>query len=306
MFTPPLGERRYALEGVTGAILDDAVPVLVQPGDQADILPGLHPGRRFRVGGVVHRVDESQPCEGGERRGSGVQQGNEYQGIPRGLARIGHLGDGKKTYDDVGQAGGAGHQHQGDGKHVDHALAPIRVGNKTQVHQHPVQFFQHSQSRPVQHLGGQAQLRHRVARDQQRDEDRRRYIGKNHDAILRHLGIGNAFHAAQHGIEEHHRHADKHAGRDLNLQETGEHHPYAAHLPRHIGKADEHQADHGHHAGGMGIIALADEVRHGVLAELAQVRRQQQRQQDVAAGPAHQVHRSVITGKGDHAGDGNE
>jgi hypothetical protein len=49
-----------------------------------------------------------------------------------------------------------------------------------------------------------------------------------------------------------------------------------------------------------------DEIRHGKLAELAQVRRQQHCQHHIAAGPAHQIGRPIAADEGNNPGQRNK
>ena len=56
-----------------------------------------------------------------------------------------------------------------------------------------------------------------------------------------------------------------------------------------------------HDARRLRIKPVADEFRNRELAELAQIRRKQQGQQDVTPGPAHQVLRALKTEKRDQA-----
>ena len=82
--------------------------------------------------------------------------------------------------------------------------------------------------------------------------------------------------------------------------------PDAAHLTGDVGEGDEDRADHRDDARDLRVVPIAHEVGDGELAELAQVGREQQRQQHVAAGPAHQVDRAVHAGEGDDAGHRDE
>ena len=68
----------------------------------------------------------------------------------------------------------------------------------------------------------------------------------------------------------------------------------AAHLSRDVRKRHEDRADDGNDARGVGVVPVSNEVRHGELAELSKVGREQQREQDVAAGPAHEVNGAVV------------
>jgi hypothetical protein len=77
-------------------------------------------------------------------------------------------------------------------------------------------------------------------------------------------------------------------------------------LAGHVGEGNEDRTENGHQPRGLRVIAVADEIRHGELAELAQVGREQERQQHVAAGPADQIHGARVAHERDHAGHGNE
>ena len=149
-------------------------------------------------------------------------------------------------------------------------------------------------------------MRDGVAGDLQGNENGGYCIGKNEDDILNDLRVGNALHAAEHGVKEHNAHADKEAGVVVRFQESRARHAHPFHLPDDIGDGNENQAHHGHHAGGLGVKAFADEFRHGELAVFAQVRREKQREQDIPAGPAHEKYRTAIAAKGDEARHGNK
>src|SRR3546814_2088159 len=56
----------------------------------------------------------------------------------------------------------------------------------------------------------------------------------------------------------------------------------------------------------IGVVTITNEVGHGELAELAQVRCQQQRQQHVTASPAHQIDSAVVAHERDQTGHRNE
>jgi hypothetical protein len=85
-------------------------------------------------------------------------------------------------------------------------------------------------------FAAKADLRNRVAGEHNGDENGRHHVGKNQDAKLGYLGVGNAFHTAQNGIKKHDNHPDNNACLDLNFQEAGEYNAHAPHLPGHIGK----------------------------------------------------------------------
>jgi hypothetical protein len=106
--------------------------------------------------------------------------------------------------------------------------------------------------------------------------------------------------------QEHDRHADDDAGGDVHLKKAREHDADTAHLSSDVGEGHEQRAHHRHQPRGIAVVAVADEVGHGELAELAQVGRQQQGQQHVATGPAEQIHRAVVAHEGNQPGHGDE
>ena len=198
------------------------------------------------------------------------------------------------------QARGADHQGQGEQRHVEPGVVQAGVVVEAQVHQDLVEACQKRHARV--HVGGeQAQLRDRIAGELQRDEHRRDRVGDDQHDVLRHLGIGDALHAAQHRVHEHHRRGDQQAGVGVDLQEARERHAGAGHLPDHVGDRDHQQRRHRHQPRGAAVVAVADELGHGEAAELAQVGRQQHRQQHVAAGPAHEIRRVAVADEGDQA-----
>ena len=70
--------------------------------------------------------------------------------------------------------------------------------------------------------------------EKQREEDCGNHEGKNQHAILRDLGVGNAFHTAKDGVEQHDGHPHQHTGLNRHFQESSEDHPNAPHLTRDI------------------------------------------------------------------------
>ncbi|MNZ78441.1 hypothetical protein D3C78_970120 [compost metagenome] len=298
-------EGRLADERCARAVLDLAVAVLVQPGDQTGIFPGLEPARHFGVAHPRNALQQVGSGEGRHGRSGGVEDGNEQQGPGSGAARSMHGRGGEEADDHVRQTGGTDHQRHGDEEHVDHRTAAVGVGAEAQLLTQTVQA--------VQHVGvatgngaAQTQLRDRVAGELHGQEDRRNHVGEDHHAVLRHLGVGDALHAAEHGVEEHQRHADDHAGVDIHFQVAGEHDADTAHLACHIGEGNEDHADYRHQTCSGRVVAGTDEVRHGELAELAQVGRQAHRQQHVTAGPTHQVDAAVEADEGDDPRHGDE
>ncbi|KAF5043332.1 hypothetical protein DSECCO2_503360 [anaerobic digester metagenome] len=305
-------ENRFALEGRAGAVGDDAVVVLVHPGQEARLFPVLEPGRGRGVGGVAQHVGQGVAREGAQGRGRGVEDGDEKQGIEGRDARGPHRGYGVEADDDVGQSGRADHEAHGDGEDVDHGLGSCPEGRgvfgEAQVRSDLVQGVEQvfSGVRAVDEGAAEADLGQVMSRQLGGNGDGRDQEGRDEHAVLGDLGPGDALHAADAGVEEDQDHADDHARVDVHFKEAAEDDAHAAHLPGHVGQGDEDGADQGHNARGRGVIAVADEVRHRELAELAQVGGQEQGQEHVSAGPAHEVHAAGVAHEGDHAGHGDE
>ena len=70
----------------------------------------------------------------------------------------------------------------------------------------------------------------------------------------------------------------------------------ARHLRDEVGERGADGHEEADHAGGVAAITLAEEVRNRVGAELPEVGREEDRQQDVAARPARHVGQAVVAG----------
>ena len=298
-------------------VLDHAVAVLVSERQQAGLLPVPDPGqfrvavdfgnrqRRLREGLAVNRT---RPEGGGDvqtrhrpdRRGDRVKQCDEHQRPASRRTGVRNLGHSEEADDDVRQTRRTDHQRHGDQEHVEHVRGVGSVGGKAKVSHHLVKLVQEVGLATRRGIAAdQAKLWHDVAGQAKRDEQRRDRVGDDQHDVLRHLGIGDALHAAEHGIGEHHRRTDQQAGRGRHFQEACKGHAHANHLPDDVSDRDDEKADHSHHAGTGRIEPVAHEFRHSELAELAQVRRQKQRKQHIAAGPTHQEDRVVVAAEGD-------
>ena len=243
---------------------------------------------------------------GAHGRGRGVQDGDEDQRPASRAASVLHRRHGKESHDDVRQASGTDHQRHRVHEHVEHAVGQLRgVLAKAEFGDHLVELGQQGYvSTGVR--ATQTQLRERVARELQRDEHGRHGVGQDQHDVLRHLGVGDALHAAEHGVGEHDGHTDVNAGVAGHTQEACERNTHTGHLTNDVGERRHQQAHHGNGAGALGVEAVTNELRHRELAELAQVRSQQHGQQHVAAGPAHQEQATAIPHVGDQAGHGYE
>ena len=304
------GESRLALERSARGHLYTSVVVLVHPADQTGVLPVIEPAGQLFVFRAVHGFDQIGTREGPYRRSGGVQQGDEEQGPAGTDPGITYTRYSEETHDNVRQAGGPAHQGGGDKEHVDGGFAAVGIGAEAKLLNHLIQAFQKIDASVVtggiQHRGAKAGLWQYVSGHHDGQEYRRHQESENQHAILSDLSVGNAFHATQYGVEEHDGHADDHADVHIHFQEAGEHDANAAHLPGHIGERYEYHTNHRHRPGHVGVVTVTDEIRHGKLAELAQVRRQKHRQEDITTSPSHQVYGGVIAGVGDNPSHGNK
>ena len=193
-------------------VLDATVAIAVVEADQAGGFPLAEPFGHRAVFDIVHGVDQVGAGEGGDGRRGGVENRDEDQRVAGGFARLAHPRHGEEADDDVGQAGGADHQRRGDEKHVLHAALAFGVGGKAELFAEPVEAVEQiAAAEGIGQLRAEAKLGNRVARHQDGDEDRRHHEGENQHAILGDLGVGDALHAAEHGVEEDDGHADHHA-----------------------------------------------------------------------------------------------
>ena len=85
-----------------------------------------------------------------------------------------------------------------------------------------------------------------------------------------------------------HRDLERHA-KEARGNDAG-----AVDLRRHVGERAAHQHDDAKEAGEVAAEPECQEVRHGIGAELAQVRSDQDRHQHEAAGPAQHPGDAVV------------
>jgi hypothetical protein len=91
----------------------------------------------------------------------------------------------------VGQAGGSEHERGRDEEHVDRALAAVGVRRETKIRDDVIQTREQVRVGAAD-LAAERKLRDRIARDLQRDEDRRDRVREIRTSIAR-PGVGDAF-----------------------------------------------------------------------------------------------------------------
>ena len=111
------------------------------------------------------------------------------------------------------------HQRPGNRKDVEHGFVGLGVFLEAEIRHDSIQLRQH---RDVfsDRVADKAKLRHRIAGNDDRHENRGHGISENQDAILGDLRIGHTLHPAEHGIEEHDDHADDDPDIEVDTEET--------------------------------------------------------------------------------------
>ena len=304
--------------GLVVVVLDLAVAVLVFPVQKTSFLPRLHPvvtifvldllnSHSFTIDATIrpHHFRDVQASHCTNSRSSQVQQSDEHQGPTGRPTGVRYFRHGEEAHDYVRQTSSTDHQRQGEQNHVERVGVVSSVLVEAKFGHDCVQFRQQRLARSCV-LAEQAQGRDRVASQLQRDEDCRNGVSSDQYAVLSNLRVGNTLHAAENGVGEYNSSTDEQTGCVVHFQEATKRNTNAGHLTDNVGGRGHNQADNSHDTGSLRVEAVTDEFRHGELAELTQVRRKQQCQQHVAAGPAHQERRVVVTGKGDKASHRNE
>ena len=139
-----------------------------------------------------------------------------------------------------------------------------------------------------------------------RQPDHRNHVGHNQDQVLRHLGPGHRPHASQ-------ERADQNAGKthinahiEGQTSQTGSNQTNTKDLCDHVNKRHEDGGKHTNQSRHVAAVARTKEVRNGELAELAQVGRQEQGHQAVAAGPAQNEGQTAVASEVQGSGHTNE
>ena len=84
-----------------------------------------------------------------------------------------------------------------------------------------------------------------------RDEYHRHDVSKDKHTVLRHLRIGDAFHATEYRVEEDNCHADDNARHDIHFQKAAKYHANTTHLAGNIGETDKDGTEHGNGSRGL-------------------------------------------------------
>ena len=145
----------------------------------------------------------------------------------------------------------------------------------------------------VEHLPV-SELRDRVAVELDRQPDHRDQVGDDQDDVLRDLRPGHRAHAAEHRADQDAEQADEDRDLEWDVEEARGDDADAEALSNDVGERGAEQHDHAANPCGVPLVAHAEEIGHRELAELAQIGREQDADQDVAAGPAEHVAEAAI------------
>jgi hypothetical protein len=165
-------------------------------------------------------------------------------------------------------------------------------------------LFQRRHFRQGRGVGGD--LRDGDAGVLHRQPHHRDHVGDDQDDVLGHLGPGHRLHAAEEGAHQDAGEADEHADAELQAGEAAGDDADAVDLRDHVGERAGDGDDDADEARDVAAVTGAEEVRNRELAELAQVGREEQRHQAVAAGPAHDEGEAVEAGVVERAGHADE
>ena len=286
----------------------DVGSVLAADLDQAEFAPGENPG--FEIADVrpddvgVHLQLRERRI--GRRRE--VQQEDEQQRPSHRLTGFTHRRGGEVTHQNVRQRSRAHHHAEADREEVERTVVDERRN---------VRFERRRRRQAArQHLllaGGD--FRDRLAVGQLRDRDPIVLGGQDHDRgqvgddqhdVLGDLRPGHRLHAAQHRAEQDAGEAREHREFERHAEEARGDDAGAVDLRGHIGERAAHQHDDAEEAGEVAAVPERQEVRHGVGAELAQIRADQDRHQHEAAGPAEHPGQPVIAEQEQGAGHADE
>ena len=256
-------------------------------------------------------IDQVQTRHCTNSRSGQIQQCNKHQCPTCGRTCVFNGRNRKETYDNVWQTCGTDHQRYGEQEHVQGGVGLFQIGSKAQIGH---QTFQGLQQRCTSRNASDVRCGRRehtnrwdwVTSQLQRNKDCWNGVCNDQHNVLSNLRVGDALHAADNSVEENNRRTDQQTGQVINFQETRERNANAGHLTNNVGDRCNDQTDNCHGTCGLAVETVTNEFRHSELAEFAQIRCQQHRQQNVAAGPAHQVSRSVVAAECNNTSHRNE
>ncbi len=130
-------------------------------------------------------------------------------------------------------------------------------------------------------------LRDRDAGLLHRQPHHRDHVGDDQDDVLRHLRPGYRPHAAQERADQDAAQTQENAELERHAGQPRCDEADAVDLRDDVGERAQDRGEDADGARDIAAVACAEEVRNRELPELAQVRREEQRDQAIAAGPSH-------------------
>ena len=150
------------------------------------------------------------------------------------------------------------------------------------------------------------QLRDREARVLDRQPDDRNHVRDDQHDVLRHLRPRHRAHPAEERTHQDAAQPEEDAQLERDADQARRHQPHAVDLRHHVGEGAQDRAQDADEARDVAAVARTEEVRDRELAELAQVRREEQRHEAVAAGPPHDEREAEIPRQVQRAGHADE
>ena len=159
------------------------------------------------------------------------------------------------------------------------------------------EFLQHA---AIHHLG-QRYPGHLLRQDHHWN-----HIGEDQDDVLRHLSPGHRAHAAKKGTDQDAGQTDEDADLELDADQPAGDQADAIDLRDDVDEGGEYRHQRPDETGKIAAVTRAEKIGNGELPELAQVRREHERHQAEAAGPADHEGQPLIAVEVERAGHADE
>ena len=134
----------------------------------------------------------------------------------------------------------------------------------------------------------------------------RDHVGDDEHDVLRHLRPRHRAHATEEAAHQNAAEAEEDPQLERDAGEAGRDEADAVDLRHHVGERAQDRAADPDEPRNVSAVAGAEEVGDRELAELAQVGREEERHQAVAAGPAHHEGEAVVPGQVQRSGHPDE
>ena len=119
---------------------------------------------------------------------------------------------------------------------------------------------------------------------------------------MRDLGPGDGAHSAEEGTHQNATETDEHTDAEFKTGKPAGDQTHPIDLCHHIRERAQDRGEYANTAHNISAVSFTEEIRNGELAKLPQVRCQQERNQAVAARPAHHKGEPIEAGQVQHSG----